>query len=80
MRNGKKKKNDAASRYVSDEGTQETKQDEVKQFGTVVLSLVVPVPELAHANIPGLGYATSKATKDSSKANSLLKWLRLNSA
>ena len=76
-RNGKRKKNDAASRYASDEETQETKQNEVKKFETVVLSLVVPVPELAHANNPGLDYVTSKST---TKASSLLKWLRLNSA
>jgi hypothetical protein len=65
---------------VSDEETQERKQDEVKKFETVVLSFVVPVTELAHTNNPGLEYATSKATTDSSKPNSLLKWLRLNSA
>ena len=72
-RDGKRKKNDAASRYASDEESQETKQDEVKKFVTVVLSLVVPVPELAHANNLGLDYAASKATTDSSKPNSLLK-------
>jgi hypothetical protein len=66
-RNGKRKKNDAASCYVSDEETQETKQDEVKMYETVALSLVVPVPELAHAN--NIDYGASKATKP----NSLLK-------
>ena len=76
-RNGKRKRNDAASRCVSDEETQETKQDEVKKYETVVLSLVVPVPEAALANNPDLDYAASKAKK---KPNSLLKWLRLNSA
>jgi hypothetical protein len=69
-RNGKRKKNDAGSRYVSDEETQETQQDEVKKFETVVLSLVVPVPELAHANNPSFDYAASKAT---TRPNSLLK-------
>jgi hypothetical protein len=68
-RNGKRKKNDAASCYVSDEETQETKQDKVKKYETVALSLVDPVPELAHANNPGLDYGASKATKP----NSLLK-------
>lgn len=76
-RNEKRKKNDVASRYVSDEETQETKRDEVKKFETVVLSLVVLVPELAHANNSALDYAALKATM---KPNSLLKWLRLNSA
>ena len=76
-RNEKRKKNDVASRNVSDEETQEEKQDEVKKFETFVLSLVVPVPELAHVNNLGLDYA---ASTDSSKPNSLLKWLRLNSA
>jgi ribonuclease HI len=66
-RNGKRKKNNAANRYVSDEEIWETKQDEVKKFETVVLS---PVPELAHANNPGLDYEASKAM---TKPNSLLK-------
>ena len=80
-RNEKRKKNDVANRYVSDEETQEeAKQDEEKKFETFVLSLVVPVPELAHVNNLGLDYAASNPTTDSSKPNSLLKWLRLNSA
>ena len=69
-RNGKRKKNDAANRYASGEETQGMKQNEVKKFETAVLSLVVPVLELAHANNPGLDYATSKPT---TKPSSLLK-------
>jgi hypothetical protein len=64
-RNEKRKKNDVASRYVSDEETQETKQDEVKKFETVVLSIVVELA--AHANNSALDYAVS------TKPNSLLK-------
>ena len=66
----RKKKNDAANRYVSDGETWETKQNEVKKIETVVLFLVVPVPELAHANNPGLDYEASKAM---TKLNSPLK-------
>ena len=73
-RNGKRKKNDTANRYVSDGETWETKQNEVKKFETVDLSLVVPVPELA--DNPGLDYEAAKAM---TKMNSLSKWLRWNS-
>ena len=66
----RKKKNDAANRYVSDGETWEMKQNEVKKIETVVLSLVVPVPEVAHGNNPGLDYEAAKAM---TKLNSLLK-------
>ena len=69
-RNGKRKKNDTANRYVSDGETWEMKQNEVKKIETVVLSLVVPVPEVAHANNPGLDYEALKAM---TKLNSPLK-------
>ena len=66
----RKKKKNAANRYVSDGETWEMKQNEVKKIETVVLSLVVPVPELAHANNRGLDYEALKAM---TKLNSLLK-------